>query len=87
MYVGCEENTLKKTSGAIQSKDHCLFSYLRSMDRFFDQSSTPDNIQDVNGIGDVEHICDLVQNKHCLKIDMEQVQNKSPKESHKSQCY
>jgi hypothetical protein len=43
------------------------------MDRFFDQSSTPDNIQDVNGIEDGQHIYDQVQDKHCLKIDMEQV--------------
>ncbi len=51
-----EENTfLKRFLGAIESKDHFLFSYLRSVDRFFDQSSTLDNIQDVNSIGDDEH--------------------------------
>jgi hypothetical protein len=57
--VNGEENTfLKRVLGAIESKDHFLFSYLRSVDRFFDQSSTPDNIQDVNSIGDDEHKCD-----------------------------
>jgi hypothetical protein len=76
-----------KTWGAIESEDHCWFSYLRSVDRFFDQSSTTDNIQDVNGIVDDEHRCDQVHNKHCLKIDMKQVQNKSPRERHKYQCY
>ncbi len=83
-----EENTfLKRFLDAIESKDHFLFSYLRSVDRCFDQSSTPDSIQDVNGIVDDEHRCDQVQNKHCLKIDMKQVQNKSPRERHIYLCY
>ncbi len=77
----------KKISGAIESKNYCLFSYLRSLDRFLDQSWTPDSIQDVNGTEDDEHRCGRVQNKHCLKIDMEQVQNKSPRESRKYHCY
>ncbi len=87
---GCErwrKHFKNKIWDAIESNDHCLLSYLRSVDRGFDQSSTPDNIQDVNGIEDDEHRYDQVQNKHCLKIDMEQVQNKSPRESHKYQCY
>jgi hypothetical protein len=59
--VNDEENTfLKRFLGAIKSKDHFLFSYLRSMGRFFDQSSTPDNIQDVNSIEDDEHRPDQV---------------------------
>jgi hypothetical protein len=59
--VNGEENTfLKRFLGAIESKDHFLFSYLRSVDRFFDQSLMPDNIQDVNSIEDDEHICDQV---------------------------
>src|SRR5205085_2625647 len=56
------------------------------LDRCFYQSSALDNKQDVNGIEDDEHRCDQVHNKHCLKIDMKQVQNKVHKESHKFQC-
>ncbi len=57
------------------------------MGRCFDQSSTSDNIQDVSSIVDDEHICDQVHNKYCLKIDMKQVENKSPNERRKYQCY
>ncbi len=81
------EHFFKKIWGAIKSKDHCLFSYLRAVDRCLDQSSTPDNIWDVNGIVDDERRCDQVDNKYCLKIDMKQVESKSPKERRKYQCY
>jgi hypothetical protein len=66
---------------------HCLFSYLLSVDRFVDRSSTPDNKQEVNDIEDGEHKCDQGHHKRYLKIHTKQVGNNSPKENHKCQCH
>ncbi len=86
--VSGEKNTfLKGFLSALESKDHFLLSYLRSVDRIVDQSSTSDNIQDVKSIEDDEHRCDQVHNTPCLNLYMKQVQNKSPRETHKCQCY
>ncbi len=66
---------------------HCLFSYLLSVDRFDDRSSTPDNKQEVNDIEDDEHKCDQGHHKSDLKIHTKQVGNKAPQENHKWQCH
>jgi hypothetical protein len=53
------------------------------MDRCVDQSSTLDNKRKDCDIEDDEHRYDHAHHKHCLKIHMEQVENKSPREDHK----
>jgi hypothetical protein len=66
-----------------QFVDNSLFSHLLSVDRFVDQSSTMDNKRDEQNIEDDEYRYDHVDNKHCLKVHMKQVQNRLTKENHK----
>ncbi len=85
--VNGKEVLLSKIQPPVGAVDHCLFSYLLSVDRFVDQSSTQDNKQEVNDIEDDEHKYDQGYHKHCLKIHTKQVGNKSPRESHRYQCH